>query len=134
MNRNKGFTLIELLAVIVILGIILSISIVAVGSIKKEQDEANRRNVISSILTGAKAYIAEHPGEISNGKISVSSIIDGDFASVDINKFPELKDKTVKIVVCKNNLKLKYSIELEKTYNDCGCESQTDDAKELCVE
>ena len=135
MNRNKGFTLIELLAVIVILGIILSISVVAVGSIKKKQDEANRLNVISSILTGSKAYISEQPGEISNGEISVSSIIDGDFASVDINKFSELKDKKVKIVACKNNLKLKYSIELGETYNDCGCKSQTQTgvAEELCT-
>lgn len=37
MKKNKGFTLIELLAVIVILGILLSISIVAVNNINKNQ-------------------------------------------------------------------------------------------------
>ena len=38
MKNKKGFTLIELLAVIVILGILLSISITAVNKIRKKQE------------------------------------------------------------------------------------------------
>lgn len=64
MKKNKGFTLIELLAVIVILGVLLSISVVAVNKIKKNQDEENYKNVLSSILTGAKSYIADHPEKL----------------------------------------------------------------------
>ena len=56
--KNKGFTLIELLAVIVILGILLSITTVSVNSLKKKQDEKNLQNVISSILkTGFKLVV-----------------------------------------------------------------------------
>ena len=61
MNRKKGFTLIELLAVIVILGIILSISIISVNKIRKKQEVRNRLNNVSLILTGAKKYISNHP-------------------------------------------------------------------------
>lgn len=64
MKKHKGFTLIELLAVIVILGILLSISAVAIGKIKNKQDEENYKNVLSSILTGAKRYIADHPEKL----------------------------------------------------------------------
>ena len=64
MKKNKGFTLIELLAVIAILGVLLSISVVAVNKIKKNQDEENYKNVLSSILTGAKSYIADHPEKL----------------------------------------------------------------------
>ena len=61
MNRKKGFTLIELLAVIVILGIILSISIISINKIRKKQEVRNRLNNVSLILTGAKKYISNHP-------------------------------------------------------------------------
>lgn len=61
MKKNKGFTLIELLAVIVILGVLLSISVVAVNKIKKKQDLENKLNVYSSVMTGVKNYIGDHP-------------------------------------------------------------------------
>ncbi len=73
MNKHKGFTLVELLAVIVILGILLSISVVAVGKIKKTQDEENYKNVLSSILTGAKNYIADHSEKLNTGCVSDKS-------------------------------------------------------------
>ena len=57
MKNKKGFTLIELLAVIVILGILLSISITAVNKIRKKQEIENKLNVLSGIFTGAKSYI-----------------------------------------------------------------------------
>ena len=60
MSKIKGFTLVELLAVIVILGIVLSVSIVSVNSIRKKQEKENKENVISSILTGAKSYVADN--------------------------------------------------------------------------
>ena len=61
MKNKKGFTLIELLAVIVILGILLSISITAVNKIRRKQNVENKLNIVSNIMTGAKSYIADHP-------------------------------------------------------------------------
>lgn len=110
MKKNKGFTLIELLAVIVILGILLSISIVAVNNIRKKQNVENKLNIISSIMTGAKNYIADNqnfwdssettdyktgspnptnPTTLGNGRwINLADIIN--YADFDTEKFPEL--------------------------------------------
>ena len=151
MKNKKGFTLIELLAVIVILGIITSISVVSVNSIKKKQDEENRKNVISSILTGAKRYVADHPERLnfsSDVTISVSELLENEkYVDFDQNKYSDLvKDnnddsKIVSISQCSSgSIKLKYSFTDPadgKTYNDCGCQSQpansTTVADKLCI-
>lgn len=107
MKKNKGFTLIELLAVIAILGVLLSISVVAVNKIMKKQNVENKLNVISSIMTGAKNYIADHPefwdsnntGNYETGSpnptgfgqgrwLKISDIIE--YADFDKDKYPEL--------------------------------------------
>lgn len=78
MKNKKGFTLIELLAVIVILGILLSISITAVNKIRRKQNIENKLNIVSNIMTGAKSYIADHP-EFWN------SAEEGDYKTGSIN-------------------------------------------------
>ncbi len=132
MKSKKGFTLIELLAVIVILGILISISTVAVNSLRKKQDEENKKNVISSILTGAKQYNADERIPVGSS-VSVSELVSGNYVDFDQNKYPELlQDGDGDVVVTKtqcedDSLKIKYSITVdEKTYNDCGCETQGD--------
>ena len=146
MKRKNGFTLIELLAVIVILGILISISTVAVNSLRKKQDEENKKNVISSILTGAKQYNADNriPLNEGNNNVSVKKLIEGNYVDFDQNKYPELlQDGDGDVVVTKtqcedDSLKIKYSIIVdEKTYNDCGCETQGDGnttSDEICEE
>lgn len=145
MKSKKGFTLIELLAVIVILGILISISTVAVNSLRKKQDEENKKNVISSILTGAKQYNADERIPVGSS-VSVSELVSGNYVDFDQNKYPELLDANVTKEQCCddfnapncNPLKIKYSITVdEKTYNDCGCETQGDGnttSDEICEE
>ena len=92
MKSKRGFTLVELLAVIVILGILLSISTVAVNSIRKKQDEKNLENQISSVLTGAKSYVADNPSVLYNlstqVSIEIGDLINGDYVSIkDTAKF-----------------------------------------------
>ena len=139
--KNKGFTLIELLAVIVILGILLSITTVSVNSLRKKQDEKNLQNVISSILTGAKEYNAKNRIPVSNdgneNSISVATLKSGDYVDFDEDKYSNLLEKKVTKNQCENPLKVKYSIEVDETiYNDCGCEKQEDGAEssEICKE
>ena len=145
MKSKKGFTLIELLAVIVILGILISISTVAVNSLRKKQDEENKKNVISSILTGAKQYNADERIPVG-GSVSVSELVSGNYVDFDQNKYPELATSgVIKEQCCEgisdsncNPLKVKYSIIVdEKTYNDCGCQEQGDEnttSDEICTE
>lgn len=136
--KNKGFTLIELLAVIVILGILLSITTISVNSLKKKQDEKNLQNVISSILTGAKEYNAKNRIQV-NGSVSVKNLKSGDYVDFDEDKYSNLLKEDVEVTKnqCENPLKVKYSIEVDgTTYNDCGCEEQEDGAEssEICTE
>jgi len=107
MKNKKGFTLIELLAVIVILGILLSISITAVNKIRRKQNVENKLNIVSNIMTGAKSYIADHPefwdsevdGDFRTGSSNPSNLGNGKwlklsdvikYADFDTEKFPEL--------------------------------------------
>lgn len=134
--KNKGFTLIELLAVIVILGILLSITTISVNSLRKKQDEKNLQNVISSILTGAKEYNAKNRIQVG-GLVSVENLKSGDYVDFDEDKYSNLLEKNVTKNQCENPLKVKYSIEVDgTTYNDCGCEKQEDGAEssEICTE
>lgn len=125
MKKNKGFTLIELLAVIVILGILLSISTIAVNSIRKKQEVQNKENVISSILTGAKEYNAKNKIE---DNVYVKTLKDNNYVDFDTNKYTDLYNNVVTKKQCDDNkLKIQYSIIIDgKTYNDCGCDEQPD--------
>ena len=129
MKKSRGFTLVELLAVIAILGILLSVSTVAVFNIRKRQDEKNRQNLIINILTKAKEYVADHPEVLEEAlpEVPVSEL------NVNFNKKQsDYLNLKVQIEKC-DGYKFKYSIDVYGgTYNDCGCESQTDSAKEIC--
>lgn len=147
MKNKKGFTLIELLAVIVILGILLSISITAVNKIRKKQNVENKLNVISGILTGAKRYVSDNPNVItfnSNGNftLNINDLIDKNYVDVDEEKYPDLVYgnngfdtgiyRHVTIHQCEsNNNKLEYRYYLKQEsggwkykFTDCGCEKQ----------
>ena len=134
MKKNKGFTLIELLAVIVILGILLSISTIAVNNIRRKQEVENKRNVISSILTGAKRYVTENPN--SSNEISVGELLNGNYVDFDQGDYSDLVDLSVQYSECGGKLKRKFEITVEgTTYNDCGCEEQAGGSasSELCT-
>ena len=133
MKKNKGFTLIELLAVIVILGILISITTISVNSLRKKQEEKNKENIISSILTGAKEYNAKNKID-DNVRVSVLKI--GNYVDFDENKYSDLYNGVVIKEKCNNNpLKTKYSIKVDNySYNDCGCEEQgsQNQSSEIC--
>lgn len=134
--KNKGFTLIELLAVIVLLGVLLSITVISVNSIKKKQDEKNKLNIISGILTGAKEYNVDY--KIDNDGVLVDTLKNKGYTDFDEEKF-----NANNLYVTKENctgefdLKYKYKITIDgKTYNDCGCDMQESGSisKTICEE
>ena len=132
--KKKGFTLIELLAVIVILGILLTLSIIAVNNIREKQEEENEKNVISSILTGAKLYCAENT---CTDSVSVSTIKDAGFVEYDENKFRSFDGLSVDIEPC--GVQRMFEIDTDGDgdydYNDCGCKKQDGEveSEKLCV-
>lgn len=138
MKSKKGFTLIELLAVIVILGVLLSLSVIAVNSQRKQQDKENLQNTISSILTGAKNY-ATDKGLLDNSlpiNIEVDKLVKENYVDFDNNKDDFTGNVTITSCGDKLGLKLLYYYEYDGTiYNDCGCDSQVNDtnADKLCL-
>lgn len=127
MNK-KAFTLIEMLAVIVLLGILSVLVTVSVSKIKKKQDEKNKENTISAILSGAKKYATDK--NISTGNVPVRDLLNGNYVDFDLNEYGDLEGKTVSIAVCDNKNKREFVLEgytnsEGKKYNDCGCNSQT---------
>lgn len=160
MKKNKGFTLIEVLAVLVILSLLITFSVVSVNKIKKKQEVANRINVIRSILTAARAYEADHP-ETKN-KISetdfnvyVSTLLEKGYVDFDQDKYSDLinykyngnsynvyiKTKTnndKREFVFNTNIKIlnKNGTKVSIQPTDCGLETEQDSdakGKKICV-
>ena len=133
MNK-KGFTLIELLAVIIILGILSTFSIMAINNLTKKQKEKNYRNSISVLLSGARKYFADYP---SKDSVYVNDLINGNYVDLDSDAVNRIGRNT-KVVIesCgKTSLQSKVTIEVRKSlkdankkeYNDCGCKAQGND-------
>lgn len=89
MNNNKGFTLIELLAVITILGIILTISVVAVNqTIKNSQDKAYQ-TLMDEIWQAYKKCKIEYPDDcpdlseypVNSKQIRLSTLVSNGYLS-----------------------------------------------------
>ncbi len=138
MKNKKGFTLVELLAVVIILGILSSITAIAVINIKENQDVNNFRNEISGILTGTKIYNTEHPGSITIDGVELSDLVNDGYTDIDsYDKYEDGENHLISYQQCPDNIKRKFYIELDGVeYNDCGCDMQeasTNKAKKLCA-
>ncbi len=100
MKKNKGFTLIEVLAVLVILSLLITFSVVSVNKIKKKQEVANRINVIRSILTAARAYEADYPNTqadttIPGFNVKVDTLLSKGYVDFDQDKYNSYLNKIV---------------------------------------
>ena len=133
--KNKGFTLVEVLAVVTLLGIISSISVVAVNKARENTKQRNKENIIREILTGAKKYVVDNQ---INNSIEVSELIKDGYVEFDESEYPDIKNKTVSIEECEyNKVRLRYLIFVDgKTYTDCGCNKQElgIENKGFCIE
>mgnify|MGYP001818322098 CR=1 FL=1 len=78
-NQDKGFTLVELLIVIVILGILATVTVFAVRGITDQGQQNACATEEKVILTAAEAYYAQEgtaPGTFSN-------LVDADYLNDD---------------------------------------------------
>ena len=147
MKKNKGFTLIEVLAVLVILSLLITFSVVSVSKIKKKQEVANRINVIRSILTAARAYESDNPDTIDSTGVDVSTLLSGGYVDFDTQKYSDFttttttvkwnsynNDKTKREFYV--NLKLLKEDSSDTYVSDCGLETDqttSEFGKKLCL-
>jgi len=56
MKKNKGFTLIELLVVIAVIGLLITVILIGISSIRAKSKDSRRVNDIKSIMIGLTMY------------------------------------------------------------------------------
>ncbi len=147
MKKNKGFTLIEVLAVLVILSLLITFSVVSVNKIKKKQEVANRINVIRSILTAARAYEADYPNtqddtSIPGFNVNVDTLLSKGYVDFDQDKYNSYLNKIVswgnsstdnlKREICfkENFIQVGKSNTSQYKYKVCDCALETQDVGE----
>lgn len=122
MKKRKGFTLAELLAVIVILGIITSITV----PIVTDQIDKYKTKVCvtqyDNILNAARSYGADHLTELGKSKtITLKTLNDGGYIDASNLKDPVTKNtisQDLKIIIEKVGKKYKYFL---FNNEDIGC-------------
>lgn len=122
MKKRKGFTLAELLAVIVILGIITSITV----PIVTDQIDKYKTKVCvtqyDNILNAARSYGADHLTELGKSKtITLKTLNDGGYIDASNLKDPVTKNtisQDLKIIIEKVGKKYKYFL---SNNEDIGC-------------
>ena len=75
-NQDKGFTLVELLIVIVILGILATVTVFAVRGITDTGRQNACDTEYKTVQTAAEAYYAQNPGTVAP---SVQALFDGNY-------------------------------------------------------
>lgn len=98
--KKKGFTLVELLAVIVILSIIITISLVSINSVRNNSLESILETKIASIEQAAILYAQDNP-RILNESCDVDGVHYDNYCKVltvgeiiDAGNYFEAKDLT----------------------------------------
>ena len=143
MKNKKGFTLIEALAVLVILSLLITFSVVSVSKIKKKQEIENRINVIRSILTAARAYEADHPDTYPSSGLPVSTLLRENYVDFDTNKYSDYYNNCIRWKTEDNGKREFYFdevLEINTSHNirvsDCGLEysqNSSDVVKKICA-
>lgn len=87
LNRN-GFSIVELLGVIVVLGILLTVSVSAYTRYRKKAMNEAYEVMSKSASNAAEEYFMDYPGET---KVSIKDLVDGDY--LDTAQDPRKKEE-----------------------------------------
>lgn len=96
MKDKKGFTIVELLSVIVILGILITIGIFSIGSIRKTILDKQYKNLKTEIELAAEKYYAD----TESTSLYVQTLIDEGYLKADNSSFNIYDPRDSKIMNC----------------------------------
>ena len=82
---KKGFSLIELLAVIILLGVIITLASIAVTTFRKNSEDSLKEQKIKYIETGALRWGEDHLNSLNSScnYVHVSELISGGYITGD---------------------------------------------------
>lgn len=122
MKKRKGFTLAELLAVLVILGVIISITVPVVTNQISSYKTKLCVTQYDNILNAARAYGADHLLELTSSNTITLSELDKegyiDASSLNDPVTKKTIDKNLKIKIIKIGKKYKYFLDEN---SEIGC-------------
>ena len=125
MNR-KGFTLIELLSVIVLLGIIVSISFISITTAINKGKVNSCKNIQESIKNAVIEYVGDNRYKTLNvNNFTAKTLTDNNYLSTPI-KDPftkeEISPQNIKIKISLNNDKTVYKVEITNPASLKNCQ------------
>ena len=107
MRKNKGFTLIELLAVILILGIVVTLTSMGVSKYLKTSKEKIKVQAKNEIIEMAKAYMATN----NVNSVNVKTLCDEGYLEADV-----INPTTGKNITNSDELKYMYVFKINSEY------------------
>lgn len=122
---KKGFTLIELLAVIVIIGVLSSITFVVVDNVIKNGKETLYDSQLQNIYSGTNNYVVDYINSIDTTSgfdcVTLLELENGNYIDKDLKnpKTEQVFNKNLKIKIIETNAGYKY--ELDEN-NECPSE------------
>ncbi len=78
---DRGFTLVEILIVIVILGILATVTVFAVRGITDKGESASCQTEANTVVTAAEAYYAENSSTVTT---SLQTLLDAGYLRDDV--------------------------------------------------
>ena len=93
-GKQQGFTIVELLVVIVVVGILASISTVAYSGVQARARDSQRHQDIQTIVKALDAYYLDN-GEFPPGSCSSSCVINGVWSNTNDGSWANLRNALV---------------------------------------
>ncbi len=122
MKNKKGFTLMELLAVIIILGVLMTLGVVSVQKYLDQARNASYDDFERTLKASTTNYLIEHTGEIptigSTFRINATDLINNGYLKTlkDPDK-PNSDCNSSSYVIVKRNSNTDFNMDLE--YHPC---------------
>lgn len=107
--KNKGFTLVELLAVIVILGVILSMVTIGVSFYMKKTEETSFNTMIETIKTSTELYLIDYVSKYPELEI------EGSIFQIELKELVEKNYITSKLIDDRTKTQMPLTTKIEIT-------------------